>query len=143
MKSTLFLRIASILTLLHALLHTVGGVFGKPLPGAAATAMAAMRANHFLVTGLDRTYADFYRGMGLAVSIFLLAETVVFWQLASLAKTDSKALRPILGTFLVAYLAMAVNSGAYFFSAPVITEVLIALSLGLAFVAAKPIKNDA
>ena len=35
MKSTIFLRIASVLTLIHAILHTIGGVFGKPEPGAA------------------------------------------------------------------------------------------------------------
>ena len=29
MKTTLFLRIASVLTLIHAVLHTIGGVFGK------------------------------------------------------------------------------------------------------------------
>ena len=30
MKPVLYLRIASILTLIHSILHTIGGVFGKP-----------------------------------------------------------------------------------------------------------------
>ena len=34
MKPVIYLRIASILTLIHSILHTVGGVFGKPPSGA-------------------------------------------------------------------------------------------------------------
>jgi hypothetical protein len=61
----------------------------------------------------------------------------VFWQLGSLAKADALRLRPVLATFLVGFLAMAVVSYKYFFAGPVITEILIALCLGLAMVAAK------
>ena len=138
MKPTLFLRAASVLTLVHAALHTIGGVFGKPKPGAAEAAVAAMQSNHFLAMGLIRTYADFYRGLGLAVSIFLTAGAIVFWQLSSLANSQAQRLRPILATFFIAYLAFAVNSCLYFFLPPVITEVLIALCLGLAILTAKP-----
>jgi hypothetical protein len=137
-KPTLFLRIAAVLTLVHAVLHTVGGVFSKPEPGAAEVAFAAMQSNHFLVLGVTRTYAEFYRGLGLCISIFLTAEAIVFWQLGAIAKAQAHRLRPILATFLIAYLAMAVNSYLYFFSAPVITEALIALFLGLAILTAKP-----
>jgi len=127
-----------VLTFIHAALHTIGGVFSKPESGAAEAAVAAMQSNHFLVMGLTRTYADFYRGLGLAVSIFLTAEAIVFWQLSSMAKAQAQHLRPILATFLIAYLAFAVNSYLYFFILPVITEVLIALCLGLAILTAKP-----
>src|SRR3954471_23791399 len=133
MKSSTYLRIASVLTLVHAILHTVGGVFGKPSPGAATIAVTAMKANQFVVLGMTRTYWDFYRGMGLGVSIFLTVEGVVFWQLASLAKTDAHALRPILAMFAIGYLAFAVNSYAYFFMLPVIVEIAIVLCLGLSW----------
>jgi hypothetical protein len=138
MKPAILLRIASVLAIVHAVLHTIGGVFGKPDPGAGETAFAAMQANHFLVMGLTRSYADFYWGMGLAVTVFLTAEGIIFWQLGALAKTQAHRLRPTLATFLVAYLALAVNSCLYFFWAPVVTEVLIGICLGLAIVSAKP-----
>jgi hypothetical protein len=138
MRPTTFLRIAAVLTFVHAVLHTVGGVFSEPEPGAGQAAVAAMQSNHFLVMGMMRTYADFYRGLGLAVSIFLIAEAIVFWQFGSLAKAQAQRLRPILATFLIAYLALAVNSYLYFFSPPVIIEVLIALCLSLAILTAKP-----
>jgi hypothetical protein len=136
-KPTALLRIAAVVTLIHAVLHTIGGVFSKPDPGPAAIAFQAMKINQFLLLGHTRSYADFYRGLGLCTTIFLTAEAVVFWQLGSLAQTDARRLRPILATFLVAYLALAANSYAYFFVGPVIVEICIAACLGLAMVTAK------
>jgi hypothetical protein len=138
MKSAIFLRIASGLTLLHAAMHTIGGVFGKPAPGIGAATVAVMRANHVHALGVTRTYWEFYRGMGLAVTIFLTAEGVVFWLLGSLAKDDAAKLRPILWVFLIAYLVFAVNSYTYFFLGPVIAEILIAACLLGAIATAKP-----
>lgn len=137
-KPVLFLRIAAVLTLIHAVLHTIGGVFGKVEPGPAAVAVEAMKVNQFLLMGHMRSFWEFYRGMGLAVTIFLAAEAVVFWQLGSLARTDARRLRPVVATFLVAYVALAINSYTYFFLAPTIVEILIAACLGLAIATAKP-----
>lgn len=138
MKPSVFFRIASVITIIHAVLHTLGGVFGKPPSGPATSAVEAMKLNQFLVLGHMRSYWDFYRGMGLAVSIALTAEAVIFWQLASLAKADAARLRPIMATFVLAYAVLGVNAGMYFFIGPVITEILIAACLAMAFIAAKP-----
>jgi hypothetical protein len=138
MKSVIFLRAAAALTLLHAVLHTVGGVFGKADPGVAAATVAVMQANRFPVLGVTRSYWDFYRGMGLGISICLTAEGLAFWMLGSLARRDSARLRPILAVFMVAYLVFSLNSYVYFFSAPVVVEILIAACLGTAILYAKP-----
>jgi len=137
MKPALFLRIASVLTFIHAILHTIGGVFGKVGPGPATVAVDAMKTNQFLLMGHMRSFWDFYRGMGLAATISLTAEAILFWQLSSLAQTDPQRLRPAMATFLVAYTALAVNSYTYFFLPPVIVELLIAACLALALVTAK------
>lgn len=137
MKSSFFLRIASILTFIHAALHTIGGVFGKPAPGAATTAVLAMKANSFMAMGNMRTYWDFYRGLGLGIAIFLTAEAIIFWQLSLLATTAGQRLRPVLATFLIAYAVLALNSYAYFFIPPVIVESVIAACLLLAILTAK------
>jgi len=108
MKPVLYLRIASILTLIHSVLHTIGGVFGKPLSGTATMVAATIRLT-FPAFGAMRSYADFYRGMGLAVTIFLMG-----------------------------YLAMAVNSYTFFFSGPVIAELLIVACIAAAIVTARP-----
>ena len=138
MKSVLALRFAAVLTFIHAVLHTVGGVFGKTPPGPATVVVETMKANPIHVVGVTRTFWQFYHGMGLGVSISLTAESIVFWQLSSLAKTAAPQLRPVFATFLVAYLVFALNSYLYFFAAPVIVEILIALCFLWAIVAAKP-----
>jgi hypothetical protein len=132
MRTVIFLRIASVLTFIHAALHTIGGVFGKAAPGPEQAVVTAMQVNQFQVMGVTRTFWDFYMGFGLGASVFLTVEAVVFWQLSSLAKTDALRLRPVIAAFLVGFLGMAVVSYRYFFAAPVITEILIALCLGLA-----------
>jgi hypothetical protein len=131
MRSTLFLRIASVLTLIHAVLHTVGGVFGKT-PQNVQPVVTAMQENQFLAMGVMRTMWDFHMGLGLVVSVALTVEGLVFWQLGTLAKSDASRLRAILTTFLVGYLCISVISYRYFFAGPVITEILIALCFGLA-----------
>lgn len=137
MKPVIFLRIASVLTIVHAVLHTIGGVFGAIPPGPAAVAVAAMKANDFLFMGKMRNFWEFYHGMGLAVTISLTAEGIVFWLLGGLAKTDAVKLRPVMAMFMLAYLAIATNSYLYFFMAPVIVEILIAMCLLGAIVTAK------
>jgi D-alanyl-lipoteichoic acid acyltransferase DltB (MBOAT superfamily) len=137
MKPTIYLRIASVMTFIHSVLHTIGGVFSKPDPGISATTWAAMKANEFTVFGLTRSYFMFYRGLGLGVTIVLTAEAIVFWQLGTLAKSDAARLRPVMATFMIAYLVFAVNSYAFFFFGPVVAEILIAACLGMAIATAK------
>src|SRR5689334_1572921 len=114
MKPVVFLRIASALTLIHGIMHTIGGVFGKPPSGQAAVVAASMRYR-FEVLGVMRSYADFYRGMGLGITIALTMDAAVLWVLASMARSDATRLRPILGVFCVGYIAFTLNSLAFFF----------------------------
>ena len=138
MRPVLFLRIASVLTLIHSILHTVGGVFGKPVNGVAAAVAANMRTQ-FPAFGAMRSYSDFYMGMGLGLTIFLTMDAFLFWLLASLAKRDAARLRPLMIVFALGYLIFALNSYIFFFSFPVIVELLIAACLVAAVVTAKPI----
>lgn len=137
MKPVIFIRIAAVLTFIHAVLHTIGGVFGTADPGPAAVAVAAMKANQFLLMGNTRSYWDFYMGMGLGATISLTMESIVLWFLASLARTHAEKMRPILLTFAAGYLVFAVNSWRYFFIGPVIAEILMAACLIMAVATAK------
>ncbi|MGD0444404.1 MAG: hypothetical protein ABSA39_10750 [Edaphobacter sp.] len=141
MRPVIFLRIASVLTLIHAVLHTLGGVFGA-MPPAALAIVAAMKANAFPAMGVMRTMWDFHMGLGLVVSVALTMEGIVFWQLGTLAKSEPFRLRPILTTFLVGYLCIPVISCRYFFAGPMITEILIALCLLIAIVGAKQMAEE-
>jgi hypothetical protein len=136
MKPTLFLRIASVLTLIHCALHTIGGVFGKPRSGAELAVIEAMKSHPFDFMGSLRSYWDFYFGYGLFVTINLLIQGLLFWQLATMAKTNAAWTRPILALFFLNYVAMAIIAWKYFFIAPAVTELLIAACLALAFATA-------
>ncbi|WP_263368186.1 LIC_13387 family protein [Edaphobacter bradus] len=132
MRPAAWLRVAAVLTLIHAVLHTVGGVYGAQDPGPQTVAATAMKANTFVVFGNVRSFWTFYRGMGLVVTVLLTLEAVVFWLLGGLAKTEGVRLRPVVLVFAVGYVALAVVSWGHFFLGPVITELLIAACLGVA-----------
>ena len=138
MSAKIYLRIASVLTFIHSVLHTIGGVFSGPSPGPAATVWEAMRAIHFPALGADRTYFQFYRGLGLGITIALTCDSLVFWFLGSLAESAGPKLRPVLWVFALAYLAIAVNSYFYFFFLPVIFELIIVACIVGAIMKVKP-----
>jgi hypothetical protein len=135
MRPPTSLRIASILTLVHCILHTVGGVLSPPRHGAEELAVLdTMSAHRFEFMGSMRSYADFLLGYGLFVTIVLLVFAVLFWQLAGLARTRPAGLRPIVAVLALGFVAIAIVSWRFFFVAPVVTELLIAASLAAAFV---------
>jgi hypothetical protein len=139
MSPVAWLRVAAVLTMIHAVLHTVGGVYGAIAPGPETVAVTAMKANEFVAFGHPHTMWMFYRGMGLAVSVFLVLAAVVLWLLAYLVKRDGVLLRPVVLMFALGFLAMAVVSWQFFFIAPIIVELLIAACL---VVAAVGLKNE-
>ena len=139
MKPTLFLRIAAGLTLLHCVLHTLGGVFGSPQHGQEEiSVIETMRSHHFDFLGSMRSYWDFFFGYGLFVTIMLFIEAVLFWQLGTMAKANAAWTKPIVALFFLNYVAIAMVSWRYFFIAPVVNELLIAACLAVAFVKAAP-----
>src|ERR1700681_1769248 len=137
MKAVIWLRVAAGLALLHGVMHTIGGVFGSVAPGPQEIAVTAMKANRFVAMGASRTYWDYFFGYGLFVTVSFAVQAVVFWQLGELATTHAALTRPMVAAFFVAYLATSVVSGRYFFSAPMVMELMIAACLGVAFVAAR------
>ena len=137
MRPTPWLRAASVLTLIHAILHTIGGVYGTPAPGPQQTAVDAMMANTFPAMGHTRSMWDFYRGMGLSVTVFLTLEAGVFWLLGSLVRDSKTDLRDLLVVFVIGYILQAANSLRFFFYAPVLVELLIAACLVMAILSIK------
>ena len=134
MKTTLFLRIASVLAIIHAILHTIGGVISKPNNGAPEVAIIdTMKSRAFPVMGSMRTYWDFFYGYGWIVAITLLVQGIFFWQLATIAKTNATQIRPVILLFSLNFLATTVVAWKYFFIAPALTEILIAAFLAGAY----------
>ena len=137
MKPVIFLRIASILTLIHSILHTIGGVFGKPPAGHRrhgrrihAIPFRGLRRDAQLRRLLSRHGSRHHHRPHHGCRHPLAA---------CLAGKDPmpRASGPSSQSSCVGYLALALNSYTFFFSGPVIAELLIVLCLGAAIVTAK------
>ena len=138
MKSSTFLRIASVITLLYCAGHTAGMPWTPATGPAEQPLLEAMKAHSFDALGSQRTYWDFYFGFGVIISVYLLVQAVVLWQLGSLARTQASQLRPITAAFFVGFMVNAFLAWKYFFAIPVIMTVAICVCIGLAFVLAGP-----
>jgi hypothetical protein len=131
-----YLKTASVLTFIHGVLHTIGGVFGAPMPGPMSVAVAAMKGNRFEALGVSRTFWDYHMGEGLFGTLYLTLMAVLCWQLALLAKADPRRARPFIATMAAAMVIGACLAWKYFFAAPAIMELVIAGLLVMAFVVA-------
>lgn len=135
MKPVLLLRITSIISLLFAVLHTMGGA-NSWSPVGETDVLRAMRSYHFDAGGVSRTYLDFYLGLGFTVGLFLLLQAVLLWQLAAIAKVDPVRIRPMIVSFFAASVVCAFLSWKFIFAAPAIFSAVIAILLALTFYAA-------
>ncbi len=135
MKPSILLRIASIITLLYFAGHTAGMPWTPAAGPGELPVIEAMKSHRFQMEGFARTYWDFYFGFGVIISAFLLVQAVALWQLGSLAKTGAQ-IRPIVASFLVAFVVNAILAWMFFFPVPAVTAAAIAICLALAFHAA-------
>ena len=138
MSTAFFLKAASVLTFLHCIGHTIGGVFGVDAPAGTkeGVVVEVMKSNQFEVMGATRSYWDFFIGYGLIISVIELLQAVVFWQLAGLAKTEPRRMRPLIAVFLLANLVFTMLAWRYFFFPPLLGDLLITIALGLAYLRA-------
>jgi len=135
MNTTTLLRVAAAISLLFACGHAMGGRKDWS-PMGETDILKAMREVRFDTMGVSRTYLDFYRGLGHSLTVFMLLETVVLWQLAAIAKTDPAQARPMIASFTLATIASGVVSWLFLFPAPAIFSAILATCLGAAFVLA-------
>jgi hypothetical protein len=136
MKAFHFLRVAAVLTLLYCAGHTSGMPWTPYTDAEAASVVETMKSHSFEEQGFKGTYWDLYIGFGLIISVYLLVQAAVLWQTASLAKTDAIRIRPIVVSFLIAFVINAALSWKYFFAVPVVMAGLIAICLAIALVLA-------
>src|SRR5262245_44716589 len=131
MNPVLFLRIASVITLLYCVGHTAGMPWTPAQGPQEMAVLEAMKSHRFDALGAQRTYWDFYFGFGVAISAYLLVQAVVLWQVAGLANTIGTQVRPIIASFLVAFLVNAIVVWKYFFALPLVMAIAISLVLAL------------
>jgi hypothetical protein len=135
MTTRLTLRIASIISLLFTVGHSVGGL-QKWSPTEDNAVLRAMTEVHFPAMGVSRSYLDLYLGMGWTISVFMLLQTVVLWQMASLARTNPASLRGMIAAFALAALAGGIVAWRLILPVPALFSAALAIALAAAYVTA-------
>jgi hypothetical protein len=134
--TTLMLRIASVISLIFTAGHTMGGL-RKWSPMGDNAVLSAMTNVHFDAMGVSRSYLDFFMGFGWSISVFMLMQTILLWQLASLAQTDPARLRPMIAVIALAIIASGVIAWRFIFPVPALFSGALAIALAAAYWAAR------
>jgi hypothetical protein len=136
MTTTLWLRISSIISLLFAIGHTLGGLkYWSPMGD--NPVLQAMRTVRFNALGVNRSYFDFYMGFGYSISVSQVMLTILLWQFSTLARTDSLRVRPMI---IVVALAIAVGglvAWRFIFPVPALFSLALVATLIMAFAVAR------
>lgn len=123
-------RIAAVLLLLFALGHQLG--FRQVDPAwNAGDVVRAMQSTRFVTQGFTRTYWQFFSGFGFLVTALLLFSAVFAWSVGNLKADLARALAPVLVSFAVCYVAVAVLTWMNFFIAPGVFATLVAAMLAV------------
>ena len=125
--TSLLLRAAAVVSLLFTAGHTMGGL-KKWSPMGDNDVLKTMASVQFDTMGAHRSYFDFFMGFGWSISVAMLMQTVLLWQLASLARTHPAEVRGMVAVIAVAVLASGVIAWRFIFPVPALfSGVLFAL----------------
>jgi hypothetical protein len=134
--TTLFLRIASAISLIFTLGHTLGGL-RKWSPMGDNEVLRAMTAVRFDTMGANRSYLDFFMGFGWSISVAMVMQTVLLWQMASLARTNPASVRPMIAVIGLATVASGVIAWRFIFPVPALFSTALVIALAAAYVVAR------
>jgi hypothetical protein len=132
MNTTLLLRIASVISLIFTAGHTLGGL-RKWSPMGENDVLKAMTGVRFDTMGANRSYLDFFMGFGWSISVAMLLQTVLLWQLAALADPDPARVRPMIAAFALATLVSGVIAWRFIFPVPALFSGVLATVLAAAY----------
>jgi hypothetical protein len=118
---------------LYAAGHAMGGIESWSPPGETAV-LQSMRTFEFDVMGATRTYMHFYLGFGVYVTVLLLLQAVLVWQLASLAHADPRRASPFVAALSVGNLIGTFVVWRFIFAVPALLSLACAACLTIAYV---------
>jgi hypothetical protein len=136
MTMTIWLRISAVISLLFTIGHTIGGL-ERWSPMGDNPVLQAMSSVRFEAMGVSRTYLDFFMAFGWLLSVTMLMQSVLLWQLASIARTSPASVRPLIAVFALATAASAVIAWRMIFPLPALFATVLAACLAIASVLAR------
>ena len=136
MYAKLWLRISAVVSLLLAGGHIFGGSKSWS-PTGETPVLQQMRDVHFDVMGVNRSYYDFYMAFGHSLSVALVMQSILMWQLSGMVTTDVARARPMIAVITVACIASAVIAWRMIFPIPAYLETALSICLVVALVKAR------
>ena len=134
MTTTTLLRIASVISLVFTAGHSLGGL-RKWSPMGENDVLKTMTAVRFDTMGANRSYLDFFLGFGWSLSVAMLLQTILLWQLGALAHPDPTRVRPMIAVFALATLMSGVIAWRFIFPVPALFSLALVIVLGAAYIA--------
>ncbi|MGA8810179.1 MAG: hypothetical protein WB973_20100, partial [Thermoanaerobaculia bacterium] len=132
MTASLLYRIAAVLFVLFAAGHTFGFLRFRPDTPEGADVWQSMNDVPLHLGGRSYTYAGFYRGFGLCVTVYLLFSAFLSWQLGQMSVQYPEACGVVGWAFCAAQLASFTLSCMYFAPITAAFSGLAAICVGLA-----------
>lgn len=132
MKATTLYRIAAVLLILFAVGHTFGFLNFTPPSSEARAVREAMKGVHFQIGGARYSYAGFYTGFGLFVTVYLLFSAFLAWHLGGLARSNPQAVGALGWVFCAVQGASFGLSWIYFSVAPALLSAFVTVCVGWA-----------
>ena len=136
MSTTLTLRIASVIALLFAAGHMMGGL-KKWSPMGDNDVLKAMTSVRFNVMGENRSYREFYMGFGWLVGVAMLLQAALLWQMASIASSNVAQVRQMVASFAIATFASGVIAWRFIFPIPALFSGVLLVALIAAYLTAR------
>jgi len=116
MKPKLLLRIAAVLMLIHAVLHTIGFGSWKSDPDPAKhQVILLMTGGKFPFMGVSRNMGEFYDGFGYASSVALLLIATLLWFTSGELTSNTSLARKIVMILAFALFFWGLDELIYFF----------------------------
>ena len=132
MTTSILLRIAAVISALFTIGHSMGGL-KKWSPMGDNDVLRKMTDVQFDTMGIKRSYLDFFLGFGWSISIAMILQTVLLWQMANVARTNAILVRPMIGIFALEVLVSAIIAWRFLFPIPALFSLALLIPLVLAF----------
>ena len=132
MNATLLYRICAFVLVLFSAGHTLGFMtFKAPTPEGVAVQQAIDNVR-FSMGGKSLTYGDFYRGLGLFCTAYLLFNAFLAWHLGAMARSTPQAIGALGWVFFGLQVMGIAISWKYLVLPPIIFSAVLAILTGWA-----------
>lgn len=99
--------------------------------------LRAMTSVRFDTMGANRSYLDFFTGFGWSISVAMVMQTVLLWQMASLARTNPASVRPMIAAIALATAASGVIAWRFIIPVPALFSIALLIPLAAAYFVAR------